>query len=260
MAFERRHIGHRGYALVSTALEREGVLAAFSERTGGVSAEPFASLNLSYSGDDDARNVAENRGRVVAGLRTGRFAVGGQVHGRRLGRVGPKRAGTGFEGPDGVVPRTDGLYTDAPGLPLAVLTADCVPVVLASAAERRVAVVHAGWRGIAAGILTAAAGVFEEPGGVRVAIGPAVGPCHYEVGEDVALAVAAASEAGAVVDRGRGPTRLDLVGTVRGILRGAGVGKVEDTGLCTACERRRFFSHRRDGPTGRQAAVVVRLE
>ena len=103
------------------------------------------------------------------------------------------------------------------------------------------------------------AAAFDSPKDVRVAIGPAVGPDHYEVGEDVALAVAAGTEAGAVTERRDGTTRLDLVGTIRAELRALGIRRVDDTGLCTACHPDRFFSYRRDEITGRQAAVAVRL-
>ena len=133
-------------------------------------------------------------------------------------------------------------------------------MVFASPATGVVAVVHAGWRGIAAGILPRAAGLFGDAADVRVAIGPAIGPDHYEVKEDVALAVASASEAGALTDRRDGKLFLDLPGTARAHLKALEIRKVEDTGLCTACERTRFFSHRRDhGSTGRQAGIAVRL-
>ena len=93
---------------------------------------------------------------------------------------------------------------------------------------------------------------------VRAVVGPAIGLCHYEVGEDVALAVAAGTDAGAVTERRAGRTSLDLVGTIRAELRGLGIRRVEDTGLCTACERRRFFSYRMEEITGRQAGVAMR--
>jgi YfiH family protein len=157
------------------------------------------------------------------------------------------------------VPAADGLLATRPGLPLAILTADCLPIALASPAEGLVAVVHAGWRGLAAGILEQAVSRFDRPGGLRAAIGPAIGPCHYEVGEDVALAVAAGSDAGAVTDRRGGRLYLDLAGTAARVLRRAGVRHLQRAEECTACEEGRFFSHRRDGVTGRQAMVAVRV-
>ena len=104
----------------------------------------------------------------------------------------------------------------------------------------------------------AGAALFDDPKQVRAAIGPTIGPCHYEVGGDVALAVSAGSSAGAVTEERDGRLFLDLVATARRILRAEGVTKVEDTGLCTASEPERFFSYRRDGVTGRQLALVVR--
>jgi len=132
-------------------------------------------------------------------------------------------------------------------------------VVAASAAEDRIAIAHAGWRGLAAGIVGVVAGLFERGSDVRVALGPAIGPDHCVVGADVALAVAAGTQAGAVTERRNGTTRLDLAGTIRAELRALGIRRVDDTGLCTACESGRFFSFRRDEVTGRQAGVAVKL-
>jgi polyphenol oxidase len=100
--------------------------------------------------------------------------------------------------------------------------------------------------------------VYRRAADVRVAIGPAIGPDHYEVGPDVARAVASGSNAGAVVREGHGRLHLDLVETAHAVLAAAGIKRIVDTGLCTACEADRFFSHRRDGRTGRQLAVGVR--
>ncbi len=131
---------------------------------------------------------------------------------------------------------------------------------MASPGQGTVAAVHAGWRGLAAGILQRAAALFEDPADVRVAIGPAIGPCHYEVGEDVALSVAAAFDVGAVTERRGGKLYLDLAGTARAAFRSWGFRKVEGAELCTAHQRARFYSYRRDGgTTGRQAAIAMRL-
>ena len=145
-----------------------------------------------------------------------------------------------------------------PDTEIAIQTADCMPLVLASSEEPLITVVHAGWRGFAAGIVEAGANLFGNPKTVRAAIGPTIGPDHYEVGEDVALAVSAGSSAAAVTETRDGKLFLDLPATAKRVLRAAGVTKVEDTGLCTACEPDRFFSHRRDGVTGRQVAVAMR--
>jgi len=258
MGFQRRGLPGGGHALVSTALEEAGVLAAFAERGGGVSEGVFDSLNLSYSSGDDPARIAENRRRLVEGLDCGPFALGGQVHGADLAEVTEARAGAGFDGADQVISGHDGLWTDAPGRSMAIATADCVPVIFAALDGPRVAAVHAGWRGVAAGIVQRAAALFDDLGEVRVAIGPAAGPCCYEVGPEVIAAVSARVPGGAVVEVREPAVHLDLVASIRRILEEAGVASVEDTGICTITERGRFFSHRRDGPCGRQLAVAMR--
>ena len=260
MTFERRPLGQGAFALVDTDLEELGVLAAFSERGGGSSVAPFDSLNASFSVGDAEERVRENRGTIIGGLGTSPFAVAGLEHGSRIVRVDEGRAGAGFDDRAQVIAGCDGLITASSGVALAVTSADCVPLVFASDAQSDVAVVHAGWRGVAAGIVTETLSLFADAAGVRIAIGPAVGPDHYEVGEEVARAVADASPArAAVIERDGETLRLDLVGTIRTAVRAAGVTRVSDTGLCTACETARFFSHRRDGRTGRQLALAVRV-
>jgi purine-nucleoside/S-methyl-5'-thioadenosine phosphorylase / adenosine deaminase len=259
VAFERRELTGDVRALVSEPLERIRVLAAFLERTGGASAPPYDTLDVSLSVGDEQTAVMQNRQRVCDALDIPPYALVEQVHGAKIVRVGAKRAGAGFEPGSPPVGRADGMSTASERLPLAIQTADCVPLVLASADEPLVAIVHAGWKGFAAGILDVAAALFAEPKGVRAAIGPTIGPDHYEVGEDVALAVSTGSSAGAVTETRGGKLFLDLPGTAKRVLRAAGVTKVEDTGVCTACEPERYFSHRRDGVTGRQVAIAMRM-
>lgn len=256
---ERRDLGGDAYALVSPEMERDGFLVAFTERTGGVSrTERFASLNLSYSSGDVPGDVAANRDFVVQALRTGPFAVGGQVHGAHVAEVGPADAGSGYLGPDGVIAATDGLTTTAKEIALAIATADCAPVVLTNAEEGRLAVVHAGWRGTAAGIVQRGVALFAEPAAVRAAIGPCAGGCCYEVGGEVLAALATQTAPGNVIANPAGSRfLLDLAATIEGILRAAGVREVDVAGLCTIHEETRFFSHRRQGPGGRQFAIAV---
>jgi polyphenol oxidase len=254
---ERRPLADGLVALVSPALERRGVLAAFSERTGGGSPPPFDSLNLGLRTGDRGERVVANRRRLVDALGIGPFATAEQVHGNRVVRIGPGRSAAGFVRATGAILGADALAVTRPRLPVAVLVADCVPLVIAS--EGLVVAVHAGWRGLAAGIVERALAVFPGARPSAAAVGPAIGACHYEVGEDVAAAVEAGSPAGARVQRRHGRTFLDLPGTVGRILRGAGVRSVDLSEECTACHPDRFFSHRRDGATGRQAAVAMRL-
>ncbi len=240
--------------LISSALNHRDVLVAFTERTGGVSGDPFGSLNLGFKEGDLPVAVRRNRELVVEALGIPPFATAEQVHGSVVEGVDATRAGLGFGKRPGL-PGCDALVTTAPDVPLAILTADCVPLALAD--DERVAAVHAGWKGIAGGMVASALGWFPEPRRVAAAIGPAIGPCHYEVGEEVVRAVRD-TEPSAPAERRDGAWYLDLPATVEASLRGGGVRDIERSALCTACETDRFFSFRRDGRTGRQAMVVVR--
>ncbi len=255
--FERRALGGDMVALVSSSLEREGFLAAFLERSGGASAEPYASLNGSYQVGDETASVQRNRRRVASAFGFDRFSVPGLVHGTSILTVGAARADDGFFRPADLLADADGTTTRSRGIGLGAFSADCVIAIFGEPREGRLALVHAGWRGLASGVLRRGAELFAEREEVRVALGPAIGPCHYEVGEDVALAVAAGSMAGAVTERRGGRWYLDLVATSRAILLAEGIHRVEDTGLCTACETERLFSFRRDGTTGRHLALAA---
>ncbi len=214
--------------------------AAFSTRLGGVSEPPFDSLNLGLLTDDDSEAVAENRRRVAAalGFEPERVVFARQVHGTRLIEHPTE--------PRNDPPEADGHVLREPGLTALVFTADCLPVAVAG--PRGVAMLHAGWRGLAGGIL--AAGV-EAVGATSAAIGPGIGPCCYEVGEDV---LEAFSDFGEGVAAGR---MLDLAEVARRQLARAGGERVESAGLCTSCEAELFFSHRRDaGRTGRQGGIA----
>jgi YfiH family protein len=256
---ERRRLDGDLRALVATGLEGRGFLAVFTERTGGESGPPYRSLNLGFRTGDHLDRVRANRERLVAGLRVPPFAVARQVHGSEVVRVGPGRARRGFDAPNRALPPADILSTSTRSLPLGVLAADCLPIALASEAEGRVVAVHAGWRGLAGGILQAALALFGDPAGVAAAIGPAIGPCHYEVGTEVLEAVGAATGDPPVWQRRGGGRYLDLAATAARSLAASGVPEIEDAGLCTGCLPERFYSYRRDGVTGRQAMVVMRL-
>jgi polyphenol oxidase len=214
--------------------------AAFSTRLGGVSEPPFDRLNLGLLTDDAEEAVAENRERLAGalGFERQQIVFARQVHGTRLidHRVGS---------PEGVA-EADGHVISDPGLAPLVFVADCLPVALAGPGGA--AMVHAGWRGLAGGILAAAAAAVEAS---AAAIGPGIGPCCYEVGDEVLSAFA---DLGEGVAEGR---MLDLPEAARRSLASAGVERVEAAGLCTSCEEELFFSHRRDeGRTGRQAGIA----
>lgn len=227
-----------------------GGQVVFSTRDGGVSDGPYESLNLGILTDDDQARVAENRGRLArgAGLSPDRVAMGWQVHGTDiLEWDGPPSRG-GFASPGADLDQVDGHATGAHGVALLVLVADCLPVALVS--PSRVAMLHCGWRGLAGGILKRALDGFEDQ--PVAAIGPGIGPCHYEVGPEV---LEAFSDLAGVAE-GR---MLDLKAVADAQLRAHGVSHVHDVGRCTYCEPDVFFSHRRDnGVTGRQGGMVWR--
>jgi len=153
----------------------------------------------------------------------------------------------------------DGAVSARNGIVCAVLTADCLPVLLTDTAGRRVAAAHAGWRGLAAGILEAAAAALRRPGAELLAwIGPGIGAGAYEVGEEVRETfLARAPAAAAAFDRGpRGRWHADLERLARLSLEAAGVSRVYGGGFCTFTDAERFFSHRREAPCGRMASLI----
>jgi polyphenol oxidase len=217
----------------------------FSTRRGGVSEGPYASLNLGRMTGDVVERVDENRRRLCAeiGADVGRLALNRQVHSADVHRARP-----GQRGEPG-----DGLWTDEPGLPLLALAADCLPLALVrdGAEGAAVAVLHAGWRGLLAGIVEA--GVAALGTVAAACVGPAIGPCCYEVGEEVARPFADAFGDDVVSDR-----RLDLWAAAERALRTAGVASVERVDLCTRCNPELFFSQRRTGlPRGTHGVMAV---
>jgi polyphenol oxidase len=224
-----------------------GGRALFTTRRGGVSEGAYASLNLGRWTDDEQAAVRRNRELVAAAVGVPLDAVvqGRQVHGTRVERVAGKRAA------DADLPEVDGLATMQADVALLVLTADCLPVALV--APGAVAMLHAGWRGLADGVVEqgvrALRGVAGD-GEVQAAIGPGAGCCCYEVGPEVHAAFGSPAER----------ARVDLKAIARERLTAAGVARVHDVGLCTMCsDPGLFFSHRRDGGvTGRQAGIVWR--
>jgi YfiH family protein len=223
---------------------------AFSTRQGGVSSGPYESLNLGILTEDDPQKVAENRARLAAALAIDRerVAMGWQVHGDEIleWNAPPENGGFAHIGAD--LPRVDGHTTTLSGVPLLVLVADCLPLGLVS--NERVTMLHCGWRGLAAGIVERALEQFEDP--PHAVLGPAIGPCCYEVGEEVLSEF----EDLPGVANGR---MLSLHLVAQSKLLAGGVTRFESFPYCTRCESERFFSHRRDnGVTGRQAGLVWR--
>jgi polyphenol oxidase len=223
---------------------------AFSTREGGVSEGEYASLNLGIRTDDDPARVVENRRRLceAVGADPDAATMAWQRHGATVTRARSR----GIVTPGTVYDHCDGLWSDVPGRAMLLITADCVPVaVVRTEGAPAVAVLHVGWRGLLAGVV--AEGVRTlGPGTLAGALGPAIGPCCYEVGEEVAAPFREAFGEDVVQDR-----RLDLWTCVERALRAAGCSDVLRLGSCTSCNRDRFFSHRRDGGrTGRQGVIA----
>jgi YfiH family protein len=235
---------------------RADALAAphgFFTRLGGVSTGPYASLNCSLSGADDPAAVAENRKRAAAAVGVGALVGLSQVHGAAVVSVEqPWQPGTG--------PRADAMVTRTPGIGLAIITADCVPVLFAGPGV--VGAAHAGWRGALAGVLEA---VIDAMGGgpVHAAIGPCIGPASYEVAADLRDAVLARDAADIRFFAGGRPGHwlFDLPGYCAARLQAAGA-TVSALGADTLPDEARFFSHRRrtlagGGPIGHQVSIIA---
>jgi YfiH family protein len=223
-------------------MDLNGASVLFTGREGGVSEGPYTSLNLGPWTDDDPEAVSANHDllAIAAGVARRNFAWTRQVHGIDVQAL--------REPPDGSLHKetADGHATRLRGVATTVFVADCLPVALSTGDG--VAMLHAGWRGLAAGILERGVAVLRglgARGDLAAAIGPGAGPCCYEAGDEVHAAVG--HSAGRTVD-------LKAAAAER--LRAAGAGTVHDSGICTICDER-FFSHRRDhGVTGRQSGVA----
>ena len=224
---------------------------AFSTRLGGVSEGEFSSLNLGILTEDDPARVIVNRTRLcdAVGADPDFATMAWQRHGGTVTRAQPR----GIVTPGTVYEHCDGLWSDEPGRAMLLLTADCLPIAIArsNGVAPAVGILHAGWRGLLAGI--AAAGVRAlGTRGVVAAIGPGIGPCCYEVGKEVEAPFRQAFGDDVMNER-----RLDLWTAAERALRAAGVEQVDRCDICTACNGDRFFSHRRDhGRTGRQGVIA----
>lgn len=226
------------------------VRACSTTRRGGVSGPPYDALNLADHVGDDPSAVAANRRRLREALDLpGQPCWLRQVHGTRVVAVSAAESGT----------PADGAFTDRRGVVCAVLTADCLPVLLCTAAGDWVAVAHAGWRGLAHDVLEAAVDAAPVAGDRLLAwLGPAIGPQSFEVGDEVRQAFLARDPraAGAFVPGAGGRWLADLYQLARQRLASRGVPAVFGGGLCTLRDAERFYSFRRDGRTGRMASLI----
>jgi polyphenol oxidase len=269
-----------------------GVRALSTVRSGGVSLVPYASLNLGDHVGDMPTAVAENRRRLVveaglpaepvwlaqvhgitvadldarmsldatgeaASVAAGSQSAGGVTSAAAASLVAASVAGTTPIA--GAAFTADAAFTRQPGMVCAILTADCLPVLLADESGGVVAAAHAGWRGLVGGVIEATVGAMgERPGALMAWLGPAIGPEHFEVGAEVREAMLQEDPGaeGAFVLNERGRFMADLEALARRRLATLGVNRIYGGGRCTHADAERYFSHRRDGVTGRQATLI----
>jgi len=238
-----------------------GCGAVMSGRAGGTSAAPFDSMNVGSAVGDDAAAVAANRRRLSELIGAAPVFLR-QVHGVSIVRVGRSDAADGAP-----VHEADGCVTIETGVACVVQAADCLPVLIAAPEGRAVGAAHAGWRGLAGGVVEAAVAAVGAaarcaPDEICAWLGACIGPTRFEVGSDVLAAFGA--DAGALgsdtpsrfVPRGGGKWLADLSGLARDRLVAAGVRRIDGGHWCTVSDSSRFFSFRRDGVTGRMAAAI----
>lgn len=236
-------------------------------RLGGISPPPFASLNLGFTTGDDPKRVVKNRLLAfdALGLSLQKAVACRQVHGSEVAQVDMRHAGRGGMSADSALPGFDALATQTPGLPLMAFFADCLPILLWD--EARVAVAHAGWRGTVADVAGNTVSKMVEMGAdplrLQVAMGPCIGPCCYEVGDDIIEVFRETFGQEVCTTTKKGAPSVDLVAANRTALVRTGISPshIETSNYCTACRTDLFFSHRVEGPkTGRMLAVIMLKE
>jgi YfiH family protein len=237
-----------------------GLLHGFMGRRGGKSVGPYAGLNVSYRVGDDARVVSQNvcDMKLAIGIHDGRVVTMKQVHGDGIVEVADTNVKETGE--------ADAMVAVKPGVFLGVLTADCVPILVVAPEHRLAAAVHAGWRGTVAGLAAKTVKYLldnynVDPGSLQAALGPSIGPCCYEVGDDVVgpLRERWGKLAEASIERPGAKPHLDLRRLNQAILAEAGVpaDRVFRIGPCTSCASDEYFSYRRERrETGRQMSVI----
>ncbi|HUN26067.1 MAG TPA: peptidoglycan editing factor PgeF [Steroidobacteraceae bacterium] len=239
------------------------VQAAFTLRAGGVSLPPYDALNVGAAGGDPPERVVENRRRLAAALALPSEPVWlDQIHGTQVANLDEP---WGEPASGATVPltraRADAAVTHRAHRVCAIQVADCMPVLFAAADGSALGAAHAGWRGLASGVLEATvAALAVEPRRLIAWLGPAIGPEHFEVGDEVREAFLArdAQASLAFAPNARGRWQCDLYALARQRLGALGVGTVLGGGWCTYCDETRFFSYRRDGRCGRMAALLWR--
>ena len=227
----------------------QGVHLAWTQRQGGVSEQPFDRFNLAHHVGDDAAAVDANRQQLLAAL-PGCHDIRwlSQVHGTEVKDVCCSQNGE----------PADAAFATEPGIAACVMTADCLPVFFWQADGTKVAIAHAGWRGLAAGVLANTLAQFDDPAQVSCGLGPAIGPTAFEVGAEVVDAFAGwpQSESAFQPTENAGKWLGDLPGLAAAWLQQAGVAVVQRSNACTFVNATDYFSFRRDGRTGRMANLI----
>ena len=251
-----------------------GIIARFTERTGGTSESPYTSLNLGLHVGDADEHVIANRERVAEeiGIPLDSWVAGDQVHGSTVTVVTEEMCGRGARSLASMLPATDALITDVPGLALSTYAADCAPLLFADPVRRVVGAAHAGWKGTVAKIAGKTVSALVEiygcdPADIRVMIGPTIGSCCYEVDERVEREVRAsfADHEDLLQANANGRWQFDVPLANEKAMLEAGVRPehiehIEHLDRCTSCCVDRQFSHRREqGRTGRHAGVIALL-
>ena len=251
-------------------LQKNEVKHFISTRRGGLSDPPCHSLNLGLHVGDDPKRVLENRKRLVdaLGIPLSHLTLAQQIHSGNVTVISEEMRGQGSRSNDDAISETDAMVTDIPGICLAVLVADCVPLLFFDPSKRVIGVAHAGWKGTVHGIGPKTVRVMETAFGssaqdILVGMGPSIGPCCYQVGPEVIARVEDNFDAGGgyiLHESNRGTGYFDLWKANLGQLVGAGIkpNNVEMANTCTNHNPDRFFSYRKqEGDTGRFGAGIV---
>ena len=251
-----------------------GARAVFTTRSGGTSQGPYSALNLGLHVGDDPEAVLENRRRLAASMEreAASFTACQQVHGTLVAVVDRRHKGMGALDLESAIEGADGMITKEPVV-LFAFFADCVPIWLYDPVQKAGGVIHAGWRGTAAGIVLEALAKMKshfgsKPEDLYAAVGPSIGPCCYQVGEEVVRSLKELAEreqlsSDSISLSREGKWHADLAGFNCQLLQAEGVRKerIALCNLCTSCHSSLFFSHRRDGAkTGRMAAIFYLQE
>lgn len=256
MTYDLKEIKKENYSYLTSPdlLKERSVFIAFTNRKGGSSNGPYNSLNFSFNVDDNPENVEINR-LITArnmGFNNEKFTLGKQVHGNNVVLIDEKKVGQGACSHQSAIDSTDCLVTSIKSTAVAVLTADCLPVILIDETGQKVAVVHCGWRGLASKIIYGALRHFN-PGETLAFLGPAIGECCYEVGKEVVLALDEPVNANQ-----KYKISLEKIAVKQLKNNGVNQNNIYRSSLCTACNSDKFFSYRSSGGlTGRQAAIAV---